>query len=91
MFGSMCRPMIRTSLAPLAFAASTYSFSRSERNTPRTMRAIDVQKSSARMTPTLSGSPEPKKAEAVSSTASPGRVRIRSVNRISRLSILPPK
>ena len=43
-FGRMCRNMIRMSPAPTAFAASTYSFSRSERKTPRTMRAIGVQK-----------------------------------------------
>ena len=38
-FGSMCRTMMRRSPAPAAFAASTNSFSRSERKTPRTMRA----------------------------------------------------
>ena len=43
--------MIRASLAPLALAASTYSFSRSERNVPRTMRASTVQKRKARMRP----------------------------------------
>ncbi len=44
--------MIRESPAPDAFAASTYSFSRSERKTPRTTRAIPVQKKSARMNET---------------------------------------
>ena len=39
-FGSMCRNMIRTSPAPAAFAASTYSFSRSDRKLPRTIRAM---------------------------------------------------
>ena len=38
-FGRMCRTMMRMSLAPAAFAASTNSFSRSERNKPRTTRA----------------------------------------------------
>src|SRR6266511_3118637 len=48
-FGRMCLNMMRRSPAPAALAASTYSFSRSERKTPRTTRAIPVQKSSARM------------------------------------------
>ena len=47
--------MIRMSLAPDAFAASTNSFSRSDRNTPRTMRARPVQKRKARMSPTFIG------------------------------------
>ena len=42
------------------------------------------------MSPTLAGDAVPKKAAAVSSTASVGRVRIRSVKRISRLSTEPP-
>ena len=47
--------MIRMSLAPAAFAASTNSFSRSERNSPRTTRASATQKRSARMTPIFIG------------------------------------
>src|SRR5664280_2349595 len=43
--GSRCRKIIRRSFAPNARAASTYSFSRSERNTPRTTREIGAQKS----------------------------------------------
>ena len=54
-FGRMCRTMIRMSLAPEAFAASTNSFSRSERKTPLTMRASPVQKRNARMSPTFDG------------------------------------
>ena len=45
-FGRMCRNMIRASPDPAARAASTYSFSRSERKVPRTMRANPVQKRS---------------------------------------------
>ena len=85
-FGSMCRKMIRGSLAPAAFAASTNSFSRSERKSPRTMRASPIQKRSARMMPDLERlvererdrpevdlSPGPRKTAAMSSTARPGQ------------------
>ena len=43
------------SLAPAAFAASTNSFSRSDRKRPRTTRASPTQKSSARMIPIFIG------------------------------------
>ncbi len=48
-FGSRWRKMIRLSLEPSARAASTNSFSLSERTTPRTMRAVGIQKNSERM------------------------------------------
>ena len=47
--------MMRLSPAPAALAASTNSFSRNERNSPRTMRAIPVQKRNARMRPITIG------------------------------------
>ena len=49
-FGSRWRKMIRLSLAPDARAASTNSFSFSESTTPRTMRAVGIQKNKDRMT-----------------------------------------
>jgi hypothetical protein len=42
-FGRMCRKMIRLLLAPIARAASTNSFSRRDRNSPRTSRPSVVQ------------------------------------------------
>ena len=51
LLGSMCRNMICRSPAPAAFAASTNSFSRSERNVPRTTRARFTQRRNARMSP----------------------------------------
>ena len=47
--------MMRMSLAPAAFAASTNSFSRSDRKRPRTMRASVTQSRSARMSPIFIG------------------------------------
>jgi hypothetical protein len=47
--------MIRTSPAPAARAASTYSFSRSERKLPRTTRAICVQIKQARRIASFNG------------------------------------
>ena len=88
-FGSMWRNMIRRSPAPAAFAASTYSFSRSDKKMPRTTRASDVQKKSARMNVTRHWLPWPSSAAAVSRIASAGSVRTRSVMRIRRLSIQP--
>ena len=82
--------MIRMSPDPAAFAASTYSFSRSDRNMPRTMRASAVQKKSARMTDTRHCEPCPSSAAAVSRIASAGSVSTRSVMRIRMLSIQPP-
>ena len=58
-FGMMCRRMMRVSPEPDALAASTYSFSRSDRKTPRTIRAMPVQKTSARIIATRDGSPPP--------------------------------
>ena len=89
-FGRMCRNMMRMSPEPAAFAASTYSFSRSDRNTPRTMRARPVQKKSARITDTRHCDPWPSSAAAVSRIASAGSVRTRSVMRMRMLSIQPP-
>ena len=54
-FGSMWRSMIRRSPAPAAFAASTYSFSRSDRKLPRTIRAICVQIRKAKSSASLIG------------------------------------
>ena len=54
-FGRMCRRMMRMSLAPAAFAASTNSFSRSDRKRPRTMRASPTQNRNARMIPIFIG------------------------------------
>src|SRR5690349_7523401 len=45
-FGSMWRTMMRRVEQPIAFAASTYSFCLSDRNTPRTTRAMVVQNNS---------------------------------------------
>ena len=50
-FGRMCRKMIRRLDAPTERAASTNSFSRSERNSPRTMRASEVQVTRPSSTP----------------------------------------
>ena len=80
-FGSMCRKMIRGADAPDARAASTNSFSRSERNSPRTIRAIGIHTSthSTKMMPsTLFPYFEP----SISNTATAGRIRNRSVTRI---------
>ena len=75
--------MIRMSPAPAAFAASTYSFSRSDRKMPRTTRAIGVQKKQRQdERRRATGCPDPRSAAAVSSTASAGSVRTRSVMRI---------
>ena len=41
--GSMCLRMIRQGEAPIATAAETYSFSRSDSTSARTSRAIPVQ------------------------------------------------
>ncbi len=89
-FGSMCRSMIRRSPDPAAFAASTYSFSRSERKLPRTIRASCVQKSSASMNAIRYCLPLPRNAAAVSRTASGGSVSTRSVERMRRLSTQRP-
>src|SRR5688500_7464569 len=48
-FGSMWRKMMRGVEHPMARAASTNSFSLSDRNTPRITRAIVVQKRKERM------------------------------------------
>ena len=60
-FGRMCRKMIRRLEAPTERAASTNSFSRSERNSPRTMRASEVQVTRPRSpaSPTI---PEPNRS-----------------------------
>ena len=89
-FGSMWRSMIRRSPAPAARAASTYSFSRSDRKTPRTIRAMVVQISNASRTASVKGVLLLRNFAAVRRTASSGNVRKRSVTRISRLSIQPP-
>src|SRR5207244_12364571 len=47
--GIMCQKMMRESRAPEARAASTNSFSFSDRNTPRTIRASGIQKNSERI------------------------------------------
>ena len=47
--------MMRRSLAPAAAAASTNSFSRSDRKRPRTMRARVTQSRNARMSPIFIG------------------------------------
>ena len=54
-FGIMCLNMIRRSPDPDALAASTYSFSRSERKVPRTMRAIVGQMKKAKSSATRVG------------------------------------
>ena len=90
-FGRMCRNMIRASPAPDAFAASTYSFSRKERKTPRTTRAMPVQKKAARMIEMLHWLELWVSAETASRIASAGSVSTRSVMRMSRLSSRPPK
>ena len=94
--------MMRGPDAPAARAASTYSFSRSERNSPRTIRAIGIQPSTARIrrscppTSVAGGrSNSPKNVGSgflatISSTASSGTTSTRSVNRISSESIQPP-
>ena len=43
MFGRMCLRMIRPSLAPMVWAASMYSFSRTESTWPRDRRAMVSQ------------------------------------------------
>ena len=87
--GRRWRTMIRKLDAPDARAASTNSFSFSERNTPRTTRAIGIQNRAARMRMSAFFEP-PKYFPAMSSTASDGTTSTRSVRRISRLSTMPP-
>ena len=88
--------------APAARAASTYSRSRSDRNSPRTMRAIGIHPSAARITiipeTSVAGGKwnSPKNDGSglfatTSSTTSAGITRNRSVKRISRLSTQPPR
>ena len=87
--GSMCRNMMRRSPAPAARAAWTYSFSRRLRNTPRTMRARPGHDSRAMMSAMRIGRPWPRKAAAMSSTASSGTMMTRSAKRIRIASIQP--
>ena len=75
-FGRMCRKMIRRSPEPAAFAASTYSFSRSDRKMPRTIRAMlrpEQQREDDR--DAVAGRRCPNYAAATSRTASGGSVR----------------
>src|SRR3712207_8265560 len=69
--GIRCLKMMRLFDAPRECAASTYSFSRSERNWLRTIRARSSQPNRPRMMPTPSGVREPGKllATTISTTS----------------------
>ena len=92
--GIMCQKMMRESRAPEARAASTNSFSFSDRNTPRTIRASGIQKNSERIRTVWKRLPPgtnlSMKREPISSTTKNGMARNRSVTRIRRLSSHPP-
>ena len=83
--------MIRRLDAPTERAASTNSFSRSERNSPRTMRASEVQVTRASNT-ARPMTPEPPVCRLITAAmASSGMVIITSVNRIRIDSVRPRK
>jgi len=88
-FGSMCRNMMRRSPEPAAFAASTYSFSAEREEAPADDAGEPGQKSKARMNADPDRVARADEGRGVSSTASPGKVRIRSVKRIRMLSTQP--
>ena len=96
--GRMCRNTMRRSLAPAALAASTNSFSRSERNSARTILARPPHarrpiRTAMPIAPSvthdgknsMSGSTRP----TTMATGSSGRPRTRSVKRISDWSTPP--
>ncbi len=88
--GRMCLKMIRRGLAPSARAASTNSFSRSDRNSPRTNRASDVQSTKPRTTASTSGPAPPNRCPSTAAMTSTGIVMMTSVNRINELSTHRP-
>jgi hypothetical protein len=90
--GRMCRKMIRPLDAPTERAASTNSFSRSDRNSPRTMRARPVQVTKPMKSPSPHTPPTPPEIWATTAaTASSGIVMITSVSRMSTDSVTPRK
>ena len=95
--GSICRTMIRPWPAPRAFAASTNTCSFNERNDARTSRATVIQDSKA-IASTMASTPPRRNGTGklrssrirMISKKSAGIDSIKSVNRISRLSVAPP-
>ena len=74
----------------MARAASTNSFSRSERNSPRTSRASDVQMSIESTTARKNGPLFAERWPTTAATMSSGMVSRRSVKRMMTLSVAPP-
>ena len=88
--GMMCRKMMRGGDAPIARAASTNSFSRSDRNSPRMSRASSVTDTRARRT---RGRVSPWSTERVADDRrddQQGIVINRSVVRMMTASAFPP-
>ncbi len=85
-FGRMWRRMIRTSLAPIARAASTNSRSRSESVVLRAMRAIGIQSSAAKSSEGWNSVFTWRYVAATRMVIKGGSVSSRSVNRIRTLS-----
>ena len=89
--GSMCLKMMRRSEAPIARAASTNSFSRSDRNSPRMMREVPIQRVKARMGTTIHQPPPLMLRPSTTAMAMDGITSIRSTKRISSVSAAPRK
>ncbi len=99
MLGRMWRVTIRSPDAPEARAASTNSFSLTERQSPRTTRAMGIQNRSERLPiirvegltrPTTHSSLPVRPFWIMARTAMPGTIRNRSVTRIRIESTTPP-
>ena len=89
--GKMCRKIMRGAEAPTERAASTNSFSRSDKNSPRITRAIPIHPKNARNSASQSHV-EPFTLRCRAATAARyGMTNIRSVKRISTASVKPRK
>ena len=89
-FGIRCLRMILTGGEPAAWAASTYSFSLIDSTCPRTSRASPTQLTRPIATKMLMNV-GPSAATMMRTNSRSGKAYMMSVNRISALSIQPPK
>ena len=97
MFGRMCLNAILLSLTPIAFAATTNSFSRSASTCPRTIRASPVQLSKPKIVMIISILAFSVKllpastAERIRANGRNGMEENTSVIRMKSISTQPPK
>ena len=90
-FGSRWRKMIRRLGTPRARAASANCISRNERNELRTIREIEGQLSSPKMSAIFQGEASPKTLAASGTSSRAGTVKKTSVTRIRTASSAWPK